>query len=503
MKKKINCSWPAKLMDFSQDSKQENFSRGKLKVFYKGETEDKRYFSDEFAKVLIETLPYTPVVSYYNEEEEDFVGHASEQNIYGIVDPCSEISFEKDEDNKEWCVCEVVLYTERPDRVGDIAKKIVGHKHSLELDPRSVEYVINYDERKHLKNIEFTAGKFVGVSVLGEKQKPAFAGSEFFAKNEQFESKMKILRDYCEHGKEQDQGGPTMNLSDFIKLTWGDKCEAVAKAIESEYGNEYYTYVVDMYDDSAIIRMYSYLDGNQTLVRIGYSMTENGEVTLGDVNEVRMTYVDVEKPNTDNDVDTATESEVFENEEPVAEVAEEVTEATEEKFEENIEDVVVNAEETPVEETTVEITEEENTAEQVVEETPTEEVFEASESNAEIVTPDSMEASVEEHETNQSEENSSSAAFAEREQEELENLRREKKIALVDSYKDNLTDEEYDSFMANIDSFESLEVLELQLLKAYKKNASEVKPMRAFSMFTPKQTSDNELNSYMNRLLNR
>ena len=69
MKKKINCSWPAKLMDFSQDSKQENFSRGKLKVFYKGETEDKRYFSDDFAKVLIETLPYTPVVSYYNEEE--------------------------------------------------------------------------------------------------------------------------------------------------------------------------------------------------------------------------------------------------------------------------------------------------------------------------------------------------------------------------------------------------------------------------------------------------
>ena len=88
-------------MDFSQDSKQENFSRGKLKVFYKGETEDKRYFSDAFAEVLVETLPYTPVVSYYNEEEEDFVGHASEQNIYGIVDPCSEISFEKDEDNKE------------------------------------------------------------------------------------------------------------------------------------------------------------------------------------------------------------------------------------------------------------------------------------------------------------------------------------------------------------------------------------------------------------------
>lgn len=501
MRKKINCSWPAKLMDFSQDSKQENFSRGKLKVFYKGETEDKRFFSDAFAETLIETLPYTPVVSRYDEEEEDFVGHASEQNIYGIVDPCAEITFETDDDGKEWCICEVVLYTERPDRVGDIAKKIVGHKHSLELDPRSVEYVINYDERKHLKNIEFTAGKFVGVSVLGENQKPAFTGSEFFAKNEQFESKIRILREYCEHGKEQDQGGATMNLSEFMKLTWGDMCEAVAGAIESEYGNEYYNYIVDMYDDSAIVRLYSYIDGSKSLVRIKYSMTENGEVTLGDINEVRMTYVDVEKPNTDKDVDNATNNEVFE--ETTEEVA---NEENQENFEEVKETDVVSAEEV-VEETfedndattaTEEVT---NTV--VVEEVSETETFKASESNADIVTPNEMEASVEDNENKQPEETSSSTSFAESERTELETLRREKKIELVNSYKDTLTEEEYNSFISNIDSFESTENLELELLKAYKKNASEVKPIRAFNMFVPNQTSENELNSYMNRLLGR
>lgn len=502
MKKKINCSWPAKLMDFSQDSTKENFSRGKLKVFYKGETEDKRYFSDSFAKKLIGSLPYTPVVSYYDEEEEDFVGHASEQNIYGIVDPCSEVTFELDEDNKEWCVCDVVLYTERPDRVGDIAKKIVGHKHSLELDPRSVEYVINYDERKHLKNIEFTAGTFVGVSVLGEKQKPAFSGSEFFAKNEQFERKMKILRDYCnERGAEQ--GGPTMNLSEFMKLTWGDKCEAVAGAIESEYGNEYYNYIVDMYDDSAIVRLYSYIDGSKSLVRIKYSMTDNGEVTLGDVNEVRMTYVDIEKPNTDNNVDQATDSSDFNDVEEVAEVTEASAEVVEETFEEINEEVAVVIENNSNVEELSETSTEEATNEVVTEETINEEVFEAPESNADIVTPNEMEASVTEDENKQPEENPSSTSFAESEWTELENLRREKKIALVDSYKENLTEEEYDSFIAKIDSFESEENLELELLKAYKKNSSEIKPMRAFSMFTPKQTSDNELNSYMNRLLGR
>lgn len=505
MRKKINCSWPAKLMDFSQDSKQENFSRGKLKVFFKGETEDKRFFSDAFAKTLIETLPYTPVVSYYDEEEQDFVGHASEQNIYGIVDPCTEITFETEDDGKEWCICEVVLYTERPDRVGDIAKKIVGHKHSLELDPRSVEYVINYDERKHLKNIEFTAGKFVGVSVLGENQKPAFTGSEFFAKNEQFESKIRILREYCEHSKEQDQGGATMNLSEFMKLTWGDKCEAVAGAIESEYGNEYYNYIVDMYDDSAIVRLYSYIDGSKSLVRIKYSMTDNGEVTLGDVNEVRMTYVDVEKPSTDNDVDNATNNEVFEETKVEdEEVATIIIEEDHENFEEVNETDVVSAEEVIEETFENEDTASEETNTVVVAEEVTEtETFEASESNADIVTPNEMEASVKDNENKQPEETSSSTAFAESERTELETLRREKKIELVNSYKDNLTEEEFNSFISNIDSFESTENLELELLKAYKKNTSEVQPMRAFNMFVPNQTSENELNSYMNRLLGR
>jgi len=100
MKKRIiNYNWPATL-SFSAENNNENemFSRGKLKVFYKGETADHRYFSDSFAQQLVKTLPYTPIVSYYDEEKDDFVGHATEQAIYGIVDPCTEVSFEEMED---------------------------------------------------------------------------------------------------------------------------------------------------------------------------------------------------------------------------------------------------------------------------------------------------------------------------------------------------------------------------------------------------------------------
>jgi len=99
MKFRPNFSWPATL-SFSADNGNENerFSRGKLKVFFKGETADHRLFSDNFSEEVIKSLPYTPIVSYYDEEKQDFVGHATEQAIYGIVDPCGEINFEEGED---------------------------------------------------------------------------------------------------------------------------------------------------------------------------------------------------------------------------------------------------------------------------------------------------------------------------------------------------------------------------------------------------------------------
>jgi hypothetical protein len=218
-RQKINYNWPATLSFVSKSSDDnERFSRGHLSVFYKGETADHRYFSDEFAAQLIESLPYTPIVSYYDEKKQDFVGHATEQAIYGIVDPCKEVTFEKDENGNEWAICETIYYTERPGKVGEIAKKIEGHSQSLELDPSTVKYTVNYDERKHFKNIEFTAGKFVGVSVLGEDQEPAFTGSCFFSLDETFQEKMKILKDYCE-GKNDLAGEHTMDFNEFLKLS--------------------------------------------------------------------------------------------------------------------------------------------------------------------------------------------------------------------------------------------------------------------------------------------
>lgn len=514
MKKQvINFSWPAQLSDFAKDTVQENFSRGRLKVFYKGETADHRFFSDSFSEELIKSLPYTPIVSYYDEEKEDFVGHATEQQILGIVDPCVEPSFQEDEDGKVWCICDCVFYTERPDRVGDLAKKIEGHKQSLELDPSSVQYKINYDEKKHFKNIEFTSGKFVGVSVLGNDQKPAFTGSTFFACDENFENKMKILREYCEKQNDPQEGGNEMNLQEFMKLSWGEVSTKVEQAVCKEYQNDAYCYVVDMFEDAAIVRFYYYMENGSKLMKIKYTCDDNGNVCLGDIVEVRVAYeevVEVSNTTTTTEVEEVgveNATEIKEDEEKESEVVEE----KDEKDEEFVDDSKDEEKEEVTEEPSEDEEEEDFSKDEEEKEEPTEESEEEEEdkvvhaacgeveeeeekeadstadaadvSNAEV-TEVEREVSDGINQESKQEENTSSASFTDSERAEFEALKREKKINLLNSYKETLSEEEFNNFLGSIDSFEE-ENLELELLKAYKASKDkEPKIQRAFA-FAP------------------
>ena len=532
MKKQvINFSWPAQLSDFAKDTVQENFSRGRLKVFYKGETADHRFFSDSFSEELIKSLPYTPIVSYYDEEKEDFVGHATEQQILGIVDPCVEPSFEEDEDGKIWCICDCVFYTERPDRVGDLAKKIVGHKQSLELDPSSVQYKINYDEKKHFKNIEFTAGKFVGVSVLGNDQKPAFSGSAFFACDENFENKMKILREYCEKQNDQLEGGNEMNLQEFMKLSWGEVSTKVEQAVAKEYQNDAYCYIVDMFEDAAIVRFYYYMESGSKLMKINYSCDENGNVCLGNIVEVRVTYEEVvEVSNTATEVEqvgveNATEDIKENEEEKESEVVEEKDEKDEKEFvdeskDEEEEDVTEEPSEEKEEE---DFSKDEEEKEECTEESKDEEddkvvcaacgdeVNENEEEKSTAEAADVSNAEVTEVEREVSdgtqtteETNTGSASFTDSERAEFEALKREKKVNLLNSYKECLDEEEFNTFLGSIDSFEEKD-LENELLKAYKASKeNEPKHQRAFA-FAPivenKNADRNSVDDFIRRNL--
>lgn len=487
-RKPINFSWPATLsFDTSTKNADEQYSRGKLKVFYKGETADHRVIDGKFADELIKSLPYTPIVSYYDEEKDDFVGHATEQSIYGIVDPCTEVVFEKHDDGNEWAVCDTVYYTERPGKVGEIAKKIEGHSQSLELDPRTVEYKINYDERKHFKNIEFTAGKFIGVSVLGHDQKPAFTGSAFFAADEQFQQKIEMLKQYCE-GK-HDQVGETkdMDVTDFLKLSWGDICAKVSDAVLKEYGEEYYTYPVDFFDDSGIYRFYSYIDGSVKLMRLYYTISDSGEVTLGKIVETHVVYEDLE--------DTAQTGTDFTS-------SHEFTDSEEGDFAVN-ETTATTEQTTPTEGAPVASTENEPITNEFTNDS-TEPTPSVENSGAEVAVNNPEVSAASEEPIQQK--STSSASFTQSERAEFEALQREKKIALLNSFA--LTDEVRDSLMQQIDSL-TCEQLELDLLRRYKAQADAEENFSAapvpFAVPEPKKkvTAQDNLNTYIHRMLGK
>ena len=499
------------------DTPNEVFSRGKLKVFYKGETADHRYFSDAFAEKLLKSLPYTPIVSYYDEEAKDFRGHSPEQAIYGIVDPCRQPRFEKDDDGKEWCVCDVVIYTERAGKIGEIAKQIVGHKQSLERT--DAKYVINYDAHRHFKNIEFTDGKFVGVSVLGNDQEPAFTGSQFFTAEAQetLEAKLKLLRDYCSQAAQENldqkektsNGGFSMqitNYSEFRKLTWGETATKLDETLTKEYGNEAYTSIEDMEDGFVYVKFYSYLDGSVSLYRIQYSLADDGSVQLGDRKPVRRTWevipekaetspaaataeeapVDevvssvAEEPQDGKDAAVATVAENNEPKEAEAETKADVADSVVKATEATTTAVAASPEETKPSE---EVAETEKAAEPVADDnltavenaTATREVSPAT-LNTAIGANEEENAEGEQSSEQQNNNHSASASTLDQsEREEFEALKKQEKLNFLTSYKDKLSDEDFQRFAAELDNYSSKESLEVEILRAALAHSQEEK----------------------------
>ena len=273
-----------------------------------------------------------------------------------------------------------------------------------------------------------------------------------------------------------------------------------------------------MYEDSAIVRFYSYLDGSNKLMRIRYSLSEN-EVTLGDIREVHVTYEDIEEQ---QDVNQAT---IIETpvEEPTDEpqgvtnpesltientVAEISTESVSE-----VEDAVSEA---------VETTEEhfaENEPESAIEETSETDAaaIAANEETADFAAQDvdaNTQTTMEVGAVNEQkqEENSSSAPLTDSERAEFEALKRAQKEELLDSYKEYLSNDEYNGFFATIDSV-SKEELEISLLKAYKdfQERENAKPVtRVFSLsqlignnLKKNESKESELANYIGEILHR
>lgn len=102
IKIKINTSVPAQILQipqstFNQEVVNEFVTHCKLKLFFVGMTSDRREFTEDFSNNLLKSLPQTPVVGFYNEEEDDFTGHNLKQYVYGYVPENATIEYQEED----------------------------------------------------------------------------------------------------------------------------------------------------------------------------------------------------------------------------------------------------------------------------------------------------------------------------------------------------------------------------------------------------------------------
>lgn len=413
----------------------------KLKIFFVGETGDRRTFTLKFAEELVKTLPGTLVVTYYDKETEDFKGHNGEQYVYGIVPYDAKASFETDEAGTKWATTPVVLFTERDDNIGEIARKIVGKSQSLELNPDTVEYEMII-KNNIVTNIVFTKGSFYGLSVLGDNQTPAFKGSEFFTTNEFkdiFNSFTKDTTVLSEGGIDEMNKG---RYEAFLDLSNNTKLAAIDGAITVLF-ESYDFYLADLYEDRVIVRNYGAL--NKEPEKFGryfmmeYSITEDFIVTFGgEPTEVYMTYLPVEQ--TEGEGFTAVEEPISEPEEQttgIQDLEDSNSSIAEETFVDDGSEANLPIAEEPAEDAVV-----------VVDATETNNSIEDN-ANSDNGENDGFQN----QEKEEKPEGVNFAALTDTERAELEAFRQEKKFNLINSFADLIESEKLEQFKQDINSY--------------------------------------------------
>lgn len=411
---KISTNVPA-FIELEEKNDNTRYTVAKLKIFYKGMTVDKRLFTEEFSDEILKTISYTPVVGYYSEDDEDFRGHNNVQYVYGVVpdDAINDVHY-VEEDGKTFAVVKVILFTERSDNIGEVAKKIVGKQQSLEMNPETVKYKVNRDAAGRLINIEFLHGEFIGLSVLGDDENPAFPGAGFF-KEEDFDfTKCSAAFENFLQFLHKDGGSiEVFNFEEYIaKMA---KTQTMQEFEQNLYAaleaNEIYGYVVENTTEYAVVSTYQEKKKRCGYIKYPLTVAEDGAISLGEGEEVFARFL--------------TQAEIDALETPPA--ASSVTE--------NVNEGNMSADEGQESVTTATATEGEG-EEPVVEPTAS----------------------------------TCSAALSEEDRVELDSYRREAKKAKIAEYKEDISAEAFSRLMENVDSFSVVE-LENELNKEFRKEA--------------------------------
>ena len=492
-------SIPTYLSDFS--AQEDGRTIAKLKVLYVGETADGRIFDEEFSKEIAASLPDCPVVAFYSDIKKDFLGHNSTQYAFGHVPSNAECTFDKDEeDGNIWLNTQVILYTDRTDNIGTIASKIIGHPHSLELDPKTVSYeFIKVDGKT---KIHFSKGRVFGLSVLGTEEKPAFTGSAFLncsvadlaGMKEKFENFFQHLEEESRGGQMDENVSKFESLMNAAELSYSEKTRLVAEKLRAELGDDTICYIEQMYDSFLIANTYCFSTSEEKFLKINYSIGEDGLVTLSEAVEVFLVFVTQEEKDLLNERQGQLKDKKDNREckEEIDDDDDDPEDKKDDKDDDEDRDCFVD---TVVEEGTTNAQEHTDIADH---QTDTAALYQSALSELEA-----LKVKNSEFETQQAAlevELSNTKAQLDAAKVELNAFKLQQKQNLIDSYIEDLSEEEINEFNAKINEFEYSELeskLALSFTKAKKNNKTNnnVSPFD-FSHISEKKVEEKKAPSY-------
>jgi hypothetical protein len=488
--------------NFNLTYKNDLVTHVKLRVFFQGMTKDRRLFTEDFSKKLLASLPQTPVVGYWDLEKEDFVGHNHTQFIYGYVPENAKFGFETDPDGTKWAVTEIVLFTGRGDNIGKVAQKIIGKKHSLELDSGSMKYAVRRNPDGQLQHIELEDGKFVGLSVLGDNQTPAFEGSAFFTDKgiktcELGKCVMEVKEQYSlflsntdkqdggedvklEETKQQVPAEILTELKNFMRVTEDEMAKGIMEAAYGKFGNNIFVVQWSSVDDMIVFM--DMADGNY--YRVKFYMTGDDKIEMGDkmwvkprfLTEQEIDTVFPQSPEERAELDAEIQKNQEEMQQDMAQATAAETPDPEVKEEPKAEEPAKVEETVAAPETTVEVKEEPvvtpapeaEVAKAEAIETPVAETQVVEEAKpAEPVVETVPEAEVKANDETKQEGifiTESQRVEIENDRKELAAFRKEKKLGVIEKYSEYLSKDEKSLFSSKVDEF-TVETLEAELAK--------------------------------------
>ena len=259
------------------------------------------------------------------------------------------------------------------------------------------------------------------------------------------------------------------------------------------------------------------------LYRLTYVIDEQVNAVLQGINEVHITYEDLESPsdeatgvnsqlevnpenittedNTAENTETTESTETMSTEENLTDVSEDVTTDTSATdLNENEVEPVLNG----IDDSTIDVSANVVADSSIVMNSDTTDV---NPTDAEFAS-DTEKGTVNEGQEQTTAQATGTASFTDSERAELEALKKEKKLTLISNYEDFLTEEDKDALINSIDDYNE-NALELVLLKKYKEykdlehnSFNKMAPLAAPEPHKP-EAADKQLNSYIRRMLRR